>query len=90
MVITYGRYEGDDYSLGRGYDSGGEYKEDYADEHKEGGINKVELNAAELAELDAPIAFTNISTLIGTLDLHNDNLAALPVTLNLEELQQAD
>lgn len=84
--MTYSRYKGDDYSLGRGYDSSGEYKEDYTDEHKEGGINKVELNAAKLAELDALIAFTNISTLIGTLDLYNDNLAALPITLDLEEL----
>lgn len=84
--MTYSRYEGDDYSLGRGYDSSGEYKEDHTDEHKEGGINKVELDAAELAELDALIAFTNISTLIGTLDLYNDNLAALPIALNLEEL----
>lgn len=84
--MTYSRYEGDDYSLGRGYDSSGEYKEDYTDEYKDGGINKVELNAAELAELDALIAFTNISTLIGTLDLYNDNLATLPIALDLEEL----
>lgn len=43
----------------------------------------LELTAAELAKLDAPVANVNVDTLIEALELHTANVSVLLVDLDL-------
>lgn len=64
-------------------------KEGIKEEEKEQDIEG--LNAAELIALDVlASAFADTRTLIETLHIYDDTISALPVALDLKEIQLAD